>query len=69
MPVSAASQARDAAVLAALQAGPPSSLPMHLAPALGLEIHQVSASLQRLRKAGRVRCTGPRWIVVEETRP
>lgn len=67
--MSAASQARDAAVLAALQAGPSSSLPMHLAPALGLEIRQVSACLQRLRKAGIVRCTGPRWIVVEEPRP
>ncbi|WP_139239458.1 MULTISPECIES: hypothetical protein [unclassified Methylobacterium] len=67
--MSAASQARDAAVLAALQAKPPSSLPMHLAPALGLEIRQVSASLQRLRKAGLVRCMGPRWIVIEESRP
>lgn len=66
--MSAASQARDAAVLVALRAGPSSSLPMHLAPALGLEIRQVSASLQRLRKAGIVRCTGPRWIVVEESR-
>ncbi|MBP1182963.1 hypothetical protein [Methylobacterium sp. PvR107] len=67
--MSAASQARDAVVLTALQVGPSSTLPMHLAPALGLTIAQVSRSLQRLRKAGRVRCEGPRWIVNEEPHP
>ncbi|GJE46997.1 hypothetical protein GOFOIKOB_0016 [Methylobacterium tardum] len=66
--MSAASAARDAAVLAALQAGPSSSLPMHLAPALGLRIAQVSLSLQRLRKSGHVRFEAGNWIAIEEPR-
>ena len=41
---------------------------MHLAPALGLRIAQVSLSLQRLRKSGHVRFEAGNWIAIEEPR-
>jgi DNA-binding MarR family transcriptional regulator len=68
--VSAASRARDDAVLAELRLiGGRGALPMEIAPRLGETIGRVSDSLQRLRKANLVRLDAPYWTAIEEPRP
>ncbi|MDE4912235.1 hypothetical protein PQI07_16260 [Methylobacterium sp. 092160098-2] len=68
--MSAASSARDAAVLAELRAmGGLGALPMTVAPRIGETVGRVSDSLQRLRRAGLVRFSAPYWTANEEPRP
>ncbi|GJD65647.1 hypothetical protein [Methylobacterium frigidaeris] len=68
--MSAASRARDEAVLAELRAiGGRGALPMTVAPRIGETVGRVSDSLQRLRRAGRVSLDAPYWTAKEEPRP